>query len=87
MRLRPEFRHSGYYAVEIRDAADDGGFPELQGYFPLQDTGTFHVHFAFMTPEPLLARAATDCAADTAVCAGQRIRRLWNSWRGAADEL
>ena len=53
VRLSPEFRYSGYYAVEIRDAADDGGFPELQGYFPMQASGTLHVHFAFMTPEPL----------------------------------
>jgi tetratricopeptide (TPR) repeat protein len=53
VRLSPEFRYSGYYAVEIRDEADDGGFPELQGYFPMQASGTLHVHFAFMTPEPL----------------------------------
>ena len=52
-RLSPEFRYSGYYSVEIRDAADDGGFPELQGYFPVQDSGTLHVRFAFMTPDPL----------------------------------
>lgn len=52
-RLSPEFRYSGYYSVEIRDAADDGGFPELQGYFPMQDSGTLHVRFAFMTPDPL----------------------------------
>ena len=53
IRLSPEFRHSGYYAVEIRDAADDGGFPELQGYFPMEESGTLHVHFALMTPEPM----------------------------------
>ncbi len=52
-RLSPEFRYSGYYSVEIRDAAHDGGFPELQGYFPMQESGTLYVHFAFMTPEPL----------------------------------
>ena len=52
VRLSPEFRYSGYYAVEIRDEAGDGGFPELQGYFPMQDSGTINVHFAFMTPEP-----------------------------------
>jgi len=51
-RLSPEFRYSGYYSVEIRDAADDGGFPELQGYFPMQESGTLYVHFAFMTPVP-----------------------------------
>ena len=52
-RLSPEFRYSGYYSVEIRDAAHDGGFPELQGYFPKQESGTLYVHFAFMTPEPM----------------------------------
>ena len=52
-RLSPEFRYSGYYSVEIRDAVDDGGFPELQGYFPMQAAGTLYVHFAFMTPEPM----------------------------------
>ena len=52
VRLSPEFRYSGYYAVEIRDEADDGDFPELQGYFPMQKSGTLNVHFAFMTPEP-----------------------------------
>lgn len=52
VRLSPEFRYSGYYAVEIRDAANDGGFPELQGYFPMQASGTLRIHFAFMTPEP-----------------------------------
>ena len=51
-RLSPEFRYSGYYSVEIRDVAEDGGFPELQGYFPMQEAGTLYVHFAFMTPEP-----------------------------------
>ena len=53
VRLSPEFRHSGYYAVEIRDAANDGGFPELQGYFPMEESGALHVHFALMTPDPL----------------------------------
>jgi tetratricopeptide (TPR) repeat protein len=53
VRLSPEFRYSGYYAVEVRDVADDGDFPELQGYFPMQESGTLYVHFAFMTPEPL----------------------------------
>jgi hypothetical protein len=52
-RLSPEFRYSGYYSVEIHDTAQDGDFPELQGYFPIQDSGTLYVHFAFMTPEPL----------------------------------
>ena len=50
--LSSQFPFSGYSSVEIRDAGNDGGFPELQGFFPMQDSGTLHVHFAFMTPEP-----------------------------------
>jgi hypothetical protein len=52
-RLSPEFRYSGFYSVELRDVAGDNDFPELQGYFPVLDSGTLQVHFAFMTPEPL----------------------------------
>jgi len=52
VNLSSRFPFSGYYSVEIRDAGNDGGFPELQGFFPMQDSGTLHVHFAFMTPEP-----------------------------------
>ena len=52
VNLSSQFPFSGYYSVEIRDAADDGGFPELQGFFPMQDSGSVQVHFAFMTPEP-----------------------------------
>lgn len=50
VNLSSEFPFSGYYSVEIRDAGNDGGFPELQGFFPMQNSGTLHVHFAFMTP-------------------------------------
>ncbi|TCK18420.1 hypothetical protein DFR30_1698 [Thiogranum longum] len=52
VNLSSRFPFSGYYSVEIRDADHDGGFPELQGFFPMQASGTLHVHFAFMTPEP-----------------------------------
>ena len=52
VNLSSRFPFSGYYSVEIRDAGNDGGFSELQGFFPMQDSGTLHVHFAFMTPEP-----------------------------------
>jgi len=46
VNLSSQFPFSGYYSVEIRDAGDDGGFPELQGFFPMQDSGQLHVHFA-----------------------------------------
>ena len=52
VRLSSEYRYSGYYSIEIRDVAQDGDFPELQGYFPAQKAGEFNLHFAFMTPEP-----------------------------------
>jgi len=52
-KLSSEFRYSGYYSVELRDVARDGDFPELQGYFPVLDSGTLRIHFAFMTPEPI----------------------------------
>ncbi len=52
VNLSSQFPFSGYYSVEIRDADNDGGFPELQGFFPMQGSGAVHVHFAFMTPEP-----------------------------------
>ncbi len=32
--------------------ADDGAFPELQGYFPLRDSGTLYAHFAFLMADP-----------------------------------
>ncbi len=52
VNLSSQFPYSGYNSVEIRDAGNDGGFPELQGFFPMQNSGTLNVHFAFMTPEP-----------------------------------
>lgn len=51
--LSTAFRYSGYHSVELRDVAGDADFPELQGYFPVLDSGNLQVHFAFMTPEPL----------------------------------
>jgi len=53
VHLSTAFRTSGYRSVEIRDVADDGNFPELQGYFPLRETGTLYAHFAFMMADPL----------------------------------
>lgn len=47
-----DFRYSGYRSVEIRDVAEDGDFPELQGYFPTRDSGTLYAHFALMVADP-----------------------------------
>lgn len=46
------FRWSGDVAVEIRDAAGDGDFPELQGYFEARAAGRLFVHFAFLVTDP-----------------------------------
>jgi hypothetical protein len=49
------FRWSGERSVEIRDVAGDRDFPELQGYFPLQESGVLWAHFALLftdTEEP-----------------------------------
>ena len=53
VHLSTAFRYSGYRSVEIRDVAEDGNFPELQGYFPLRDSGTLYAHFALMVADPL----------------------------------
>ena len=53
VHLSTDFRFSGYRSVEIRDVADDGNFPELQGYFPLRESGTLYAHFALMVTDPL----------------------------------
>jgi len=52
VHLSSAFRYSGYRSVEIRDVAGDGEFPELQGYFPLRDTGTLYAHFALLVANP-----------------------------------
>ncbi len=52
VHLSSAFRYSGYRSVEIRDVADDGNFPELQGYFPLRDSGTLYAHFALLVADP-----------------------------------
>jgi hypothetical protein len=39
-------------AVEIRDAAGDGDFPELQGYFEKRASGLLFVHFALLVTDP-----------------------------------
>jgi hypothetical protein len=45
-------RFRGARAVEIRDVALDGDFPELQGYFAERRTGQVVLHFAFLTATP-----------------------------------
>jgi hypothetical protein len=52
VRLDQSNRFSGYRSIEIRDVAGDKDFPELQGYFPLQNRGLLYVHFALMTANP-----------------------------------
>jgi tetratricopeptide (TPR) repeat protein len=52
VHLSTEFRMSGYRSVQIRDVADDGAFPELQGYFPLRDQGRLYAHFALLVVDP-----------------------------------
>jgi len=53
VHLSSAFRTSGYRSVEIRDVADDGAFPELQGYFPLRESGMLYAHFAILVADPL----------------------------------
>lgn len=49
--LSGAFHVSGYRAVELRDVAGDGDFPEVQGYFPARTTGRLFFHFAFLTTD------------------------------------
>jgi hypothetical protein len=51
VRLSTVYRFSGYRSVEIRDAAGDRDFPELQGYFPVRSKGKLYLHFAMMTTD------------------------------------
>ncbi len=52
VELSSAYRVSGDHAVEIRDVAGDGDFPELQGYFPERRSGRLHLHFALLISEP-----------------------------------
>jgi hypothetical protein len=51
-RLSSAYHLSGFRSVELTDVAGDGDFPELQGYFPVRDTGRLYFHFAFLTTDP-----------------------------------
>lgn len=50
--LSTSFPYSGYHSVEIKDVVNDKDFPELQGYFPLQENGKLYAHFAFLVTNP-----------------------------------
>ena len=52
VRLSDAFHLSGHRSVELTDIAGDGDFPELQGYFPVQNAGRLYFHFAFLTTDP-----------------------------------
>jgi len=52
VQLSNAFRVSGSQSVEIRDVAEDGDFPELQGYFPERRDGWLVVHFAILVTDP-----------------------------------
>jgi tetratricopeptide (TPR) repeat protein len=52
VRLTEAFHVSGHRSVELRDAAGDGDFPELQGYFPERRSGRLFFHFAFLITDP-----------------------------------
>ena len=52
VQLASTVRLSGYHSVELRDAAGDRDFPELQGYFKLRRSGRLFAHFAFLTTDP-----------------------------------
>jgi hypothetical protein len=52
VRLSGNVRYSGYRSIELRDAAGDGDFPELQGYFPVRTEGTLYFHFAMLVTNP-----------------------------------
>lgn len=47
-----DFRWSGDYSLELRDAPGNGDFPELLGFFPLRRSGQVFVHFAILVTDP-----------------------------------
>ena len=50
--LSTDYRVSGFRSVEIRDAAGDRNFAELQGFFTDKWSGKLYIHFAFLVAEP-----------------------------------
>ena len=55
VRLTRTEQWIGQRSLEIQDVADDGTFPELQGYFANHNSGALFVHFALMTTDPFEA--------------------------------
>ena len=49
--LSEAYKYSGWRSLKIEDVAGDGGFPELQGYFQVIDSGKLYFHFALMVVE------------------------------------
>jgi len=52
VRVSGQYKYSGYRSLEIRSVAGDSDFPELQGYFPLQEHGTVYFQFALLVTNP-----------------------------------
>lgn len=46
------YHYSGYRSLEVKDVPGDGQFPELQGYFPLRESGKIYLRFNLLTPTP-----------------------------------
>ena len=51
--LSSAYKFSGERSLKIEDVAEDGGFPELQGYFETVKRGRLHFHFAFLVADTL----------------------------------
>ncbi len=49
--LSSAYKFSGERSLKIQDVAEDGGFPELQGYFKTITDGKLYFHFAFMVAD------------------------------------
>lgn len=49
--LSSAYKFSGNRALKIQDVADDGGFPELQGFFKTIKTGRLFFHFAMLVAD------------------------------------
>ena len=50
--LSTEFKVSGNRSLMLRDARDDGKFPELQGYFPVRRSGRLYFKFSMLVANP-----------------------------------
>ncbi len=52
VRQSTRYHYSGYHSLEIIDTPGDKQFPELQGYFPLRETGKLYLRFSLLTTTP-----------------------------------